>query len=314
MTTRCPECDAAKSQSRVSSTTHAPELQRVAVARSGTNPQRSLGNQRIQRLLRQIYVTTDADTTPEVTAARLLGNARYGPYLAKINGINGLAWRAGLRLLVPQDIDDEEAERVLRETYASEAAVIHERREQVVRKAIGSEPILVATARPGIFALSKGAAKFLSGLLEEGFDSTYDLGTIEFRFVPELPGDTMARTARQAGGALIHIDLDESKWNDPEWMPGSAHRLALIVHELTHVVQGGALSRDELRLRRERMEREAEQGTNANYTMPKALRNLPFRGLDPSDTRFTLEQMANRAAYELLVNRFHDKPRWWLRF
>jgi hypothetical protein len=313
MTTRCPECDRAKSKSRVSSTTHAPELQRVVAARSGTNPQRSLGNHGMQQLLRQMYVTTDADTTPEVTAARLLGNARYGPYLAKINGIDGLAWRAGLRLFVPQDIDDEEAERVLRETYASEAAVVHERREQVVRKAIGSEPILRATARPGIFVLSKGAEKFLSGLLEEGFNSTYDLATIEFRFVPRLPGDTIASTARQAGGTLIHVDLDESKWNDPQWLPGSAHRLAVIVHELTHVVQSGTLSRDELRLRRERMNREAEQGM-ANYTVPKALRALPFRGLDPNDTRFTLEQMANRAAYELLVNRFHDKPRWWLRF
>lgn len=70
------------------------------------------------------YVLTKADTNPETTAEHLLGNRRYGPYLAWYNGIDPLHWRPGLVIFVPPYIDPQEAERVLLQSYQTELNAI----------------------------------------------------------------------------------------------------------------------------------------------------------------------------------------------
>jgi hypothetical protein len=266
------------------------------------------------------YVLTQADRNPEITAARLLGNARYGPYLAAYNRIDPLHWRPGLIIFVPPHVDPAEAQRVLQGSYRHEARAMDERERnshviilesepnELVEKFIGPTPMLVEVpGKPGTFALSEPAAAFLDTVLLHGFATRLDVRGVEFEFIAtsrpgmDAPDDLGAATTAVPGPVRKwKIEIDATDWAHMD----SARKLSLLAHHLVHVAQdmsGKPMSSKEL----------AMSSDEQRYRMTRTLMKLRFEGVDPVDPCFTREQLAMLAMCRVLwLAGAQDEERW----
>jgi hypothetical protein len=193
----------------------------------------------------------------------------------------------------------------------------------------------------GTMRLSDQAAEFLQNMFEGDFDPAnppprhYNFKDARFRFVSSLPAGEHSVTIGDASGKLTDpIVLSKAEWERNDL----ATNAGIVTHELAHkwtraLILGPELgpapsipphptaaqavaARDALAAYVSNLQAEIARlkaGTARNsrdmalpedvrYKIPDSLKQIPMSGLDWLDSTYTGEQLANRAAYELVVN------------
>ena len=156
----------------------------------------------------------------------------------------------------------------------------------------------------GFFVLSDGAATYLSGLLRRGFGSHIILRSLRFHFDASLPASVGAQTEQQGHEDRWIVSVNPDRWDELDLV----HRLALMAHEAVHAVQDQAAPAVVLDYRRFA---EGSLGNDLLYGLPRGLKQTPLDRFNPVDLHYTLEAIATRIQYEILVNDFHAEPESW---
>lgn len=139
---------------------------------------------------------------------------------------------------------------------------------------------------------------FVGTLLREGFGTQLDVRTVEFELVNYSTGQDFETWAVPPSDPLGHwtIQINAALWDRLV----SGAQLAMLVYGLTYVVQELATPWNPTGESNDQR-REREQKSRGSSQLSRRLRRLPFRGLDPLHPRFTLSQLAERAACEVLA-------------
>lgn len=259
---------------------------------------------------------------PERTAARLMGDATLGRFLAAYNGVQPDQWRAGLRIFLPAYVDRNPAHVAQARAIGGRkpASTVDRQRLDAsglvpsciqgvslsmklakVSVAIGDQPMLVRVSRYlGVYELSPEAARFLTEFLLKGFNSKVDVRKIDFVFKSHLrwPRDiavyipaTPGNMPRRPGSIATVVIYTPSDWDQWEWNSETYNMLAAIAYEIAHSAQHEKLGAEPFldRMERERKEYYPDQLIIQPYEQPVE----PFENLDPVDPRRPLAKSAD---------------------
>lgn len=173
--------------------------------------------------------------------------------------------------------------------------------------AVGGLPIFVPRGYGGSLRLSDGAAKVLGDLLSEGLGTGMDFkDDVDIELEPSFPvasGEPLVAMATRLepviGSRRWTVKINAAVWNDPRCFPSTAHQLAILARQLTFAMQ----ENDRPWYRTGftwRYLAEQQEDFNRRNVVPKPLQDMPFRGLDPRDEKYSLSQIAWRAAGAVL--------------